>query len=390
MKYNEEFENLVCAVANLGKKTGDDEKRMATALEGMIRYFNKKWGYSFQSVQISEEDLKKPSTNAFMQANDCEVRYNVKSIKSMKKKIQQSVTKEYNPDYDDITYALFIVNAIAHEITHCVQDQQLEEGKLSFEIYSNALSMGLTRLNPGSIPYRERSYEQQAFGVGAGALVEFCNKGNLSPTCYRAFERKRTYLNFFSKNITQAEIVYHLGIMPFVRNQYGFVDLISYANDELAKLNQATRNAVFSEYPQLSIGMNKNGKRKNPIELINQFQMLVRDRKIKCEELYKIYVYLFVPLLTKDIYSDLCFLFGEKYMEKFMIELQKSIKKMIYFSEMHAEEALKGVSFFKNKELEQKIGINKQYVELKRKSSLDFLQNSYNMIHDCLQSRVKK
>lgn len=334
-KFRELFDKLV---SEISKNSGNDSN-LSAILDEVIRYLNRVMNKSFKINHVTREELEKIGQNAFMYAIDDVINYSTEMIRNIQNQIKTTKTVNYNPDYNDITFAMFLIDTISHELCHCNQYLDAINGIITEQTYLNSLCYALNYYN--KIKYLDKSYEGDAYGHGVSMMRRLCNEETLKNEKYiKTYQKQMTDWNFFKKNLIFHEAIYYLDKIPFMRTKRGFDDIIIYANHNLSLLSKKEIDALMRRYPLICIGLEEeNGKcrKKTPDELMEQyFGSYVKYGKNKSfiNQLEKtvlndIYTYLLMGQLTPEIYSYLCVRYGKTQMDSFMISLQETVGKKI-------------------------------------------------------------
>ena len=398
-EFSDIFDKLVVGVANLGKiGINDDETRFIKVMDKTIEFFNKEMGTNFGIVHDTKDRITKITPNAFMFALEDKMHYSSDLIKEFKRNVKNTKSEKYDAKYDDVTFALMLLNTTSHELWHCFQHLEYKNGTFLERTYFNALSHALNRFS--TIEYLERDYEGDAYGAGVSKLFSFCNKDFLRSSIFlNSFEKQKNSWNFFSKNICFASTAYWLNQIPFVMDGNEFIDLPTYANNYISKLELGYIDKLVEEYPQIAVGLNKNGQVKSPYTLMDQYfnkeiQYNGKTSKLDTREqesLLDIYIYLLVPNMTPEIYNGLCIKYGNEKMDIFSQKMKDKINEKMTLYKKATNEGLKGVKSLHDDPLLN--GITEEYVINKSKKGCSFLNECMSKLDSFTKkdtSQVKK
>lgn len=389
--------DLSSEIANLGK-INDDENRISKIIENMVNKLSNDRNISIHLVREGHDFT--PGEMSFMFACPGEIHYSSSKVKEIKKAIINGRRENYNPNYNDITYAFYLINSICHEVWHCQQEQDIKEGNISKNIFFNALSLNAqNNSNYINISYLERYHEGEAYGKGIEDLFQVIEQSvNISPYYSKVALDQLKEQNFFSKNINFAKTINLLNQIPFVSINNGFESIIDITSQGLMKMSEKTRENAFKTYPQLAIAFQQDGLVKNPVQLMEQyFNKEVTYCNMKCsiteqekKSLEDIYLYALLPQLTPEIYEELSNSFGNDNMKKFLSILQKNIgqEKKTFIQSTTA--ARKDISFINDQELLQ--GIDENYIANKGAAGINYLCECEIKIESCLSKKeeIKK
>ena len=193
VNFRELFKKLVGAVSS------NDDIYLEKAIDDIVRYINKVMGKEFKLKHVTEEEVLKTGNTAFMYALGNSFCYSSKMIRNIQGKLKIFKSKDYNPMYNDVTYAMYLVNAIGHELCHCNQYNDYKTGMLSEQNYLNSLCYAFGYYD-NKVNYFDRSFEGEAFGNGVYIMKYLCNEGMLSDLGYLTlYKEQLSKFTFFSK-----------------------------------------------------------------------------------------------------------------------------------------------------------------------------------------------
>lgn len=338
---NNRFGNLFDGLVNEISKSCVNDTNLSNIIDEIINYINKILGKQFKIKHVKKEEILKINKNGFMYAIDNKIHYSVELIRETQTKIKTSKTGNYN----NITYAMFLIDCIAHELCHCNQYEDNKNGIMTEQTYLNQLCLALVNTFALSafvkIDYYDRSFEGDAYGNGIAMMRSLFSNEFLENSSYiETYQSQMEKWSFFKKQSLTHEAIYYLDKIPFMHTKRGFEDIIIYANHNLSRLKKDEINALMKKYPLICIGLEEikgttECRKKNPNELMKQYfgsyvkygdlkSSLNKEEKMVLED---IYIYLLIPHLTPEKYNKLCEDFGRDKMDLFMSTLKNNINK---------------------------------------------------------------
>ena len=394
-KFRELFDNLVYEIS----KDNGNNANLSNIIDEIINYINKVMGKSFKIKHITQEDLFKTGQKAFMYTTDNVINYSTEMIRDIQKQIKNTKTTNYNPDYNDVTYAMFLIDSIAHELCHCNQHEDNINGIITEQTYLNSLCFALGHY--GKVEYFDNSYEGDAYGNGVAMMRSLCSEENLKKSNYiEVYKKQMVGWNFFKKNSVFHEAIYYLDKIPFMHTKRGFNDIIIYANHNLSLLNKKEIAALMKRYPLISIGLEEESnksRRKNPYELMEQYfgsyvkfgknkSFLNQQEKLVLDD---IYVYLLIPQLTHEIYNNLCIKYGNVQMESFMLSLKDNINKKITLYNAAYQKSLDRIKQIRATDQTILQNIDENYAENKYNAAMIYLKEYSKRIDEFMGQQQK-
>lgn len=385
MKYNFNllFNDLVTAIST------NNDLLLTNTIDKIIIYFNKIFNKNYQINHPTKKDIEKIGNNSFMFALENTINYNIELIRTIQNQIKTTKTSSYTPDYNDITYAMFIIDSTFHEFWHCKQYEDYINGILNEQTYLNSLSNSLAAF--GQINYLDRSYEGEAYGNGISIMRHLCHDKSSNITYQKIYKKQMTEWNFFHKNSLFHEAIYFLDIIPFLKTNNGFENIIEYANKFIPLLNKPMRDALINRYPIISIGLKEKNnicQIKNPDELMQQYftgivkyqnntGKLTSDERIS---LINIYIYLLIPQLNTIIYDDLCLKYGREKIEYFIKQLQKNINKLIEIYKSAYQKSITRIKKIRSTDKNILQDIDEDYATNKYLTAITYLESYRNKL----------
>lgn len=388
------FDKLVSSIVD------KDKNRIQQVIEEVILYFNKIMNKNYKIKHVSMKSVNEIGDSAFMYALDDSLNYSVDHILNIQRKIIET-KKDFNNDYNDVTFSMYLINTIAHELCHCNQYLDNKNGVLNEQTYLNSLCMSINYF--GKIEYLDKSYEGEAYGNGVAIMRELCSENNIKNKKYRQEYKKQLLgFNFFTKNIMYHEAVYYINKIPFLITKRGFNDIFIYGSNYIAtNIDNKTRAAVIKRYPLASIGIEEidgKGRLKTPDELMEQYfnryikynGKIIAISQIEKRVLEDIYIYLLLPLLTIEIYNNLCIKYGSDQMDNFMMNLSNKINEKIVLYNNYYENSKVRIS--KIRKVDNKIlqNIDEKYAKNKYNASITYLKYYKKIIENLLSKNNKK
>lgn len=398
-EFNTKFEELVSTVYKLdGNNDYKAEQELNIIIDYFINDINREFGVNFEIVHMSPNEMIRAGANTFMKSNiKKQICYSSALISKMKQKIKQTRTDSYDAKYNDVTYSLYLLNAISHEFTHCRQLQDIESGKLNYNTYLNSLCFMLSDFR--KIPYLERTFEGEAYATGFSKILQYYSEGYFNNDYYKScISSQLNSFNFFSKQYYYAVVVSNLSLVPLITDYDMFSTIPKYANNFISTLSQNERELVFLKYPQIKIGLKNNGKLKNCYELMEQYFYKHDDLndlsldKNNLDFLLDIYVFLLLPQLTPDIYNYLCIRYGNDKMDIFMNKLKNIVEKRKKIYSDSIEQGIKGFKLLEKmgSNLLLSKGITLDYLKRKGSVAINYMNDYLKKINDCLDNKVHK
>ena len=400
MNMSSNFSNLFDRLVSELKNTNGSDNNLYAVLDGIIDFINKEMRTNFKIKHISADDLLKVGQTTFMFATDDIVNYSARMIRKYQNDIKTKKRSEYSLDYNDVTYAMFLIDTIAHELSHCNQYVDGLNGIISEQSYFNALCFALNTFK--KVEYLDNSYEGEAYGNGIALTRKLTSASYLNnPVYVDIYNRQMSGFNFFRINSLFHETIYYLNKIPFMSTKRGFNDIVIYANYNLSLLDSKKVASILKMYPLISIGLeNENGKvrMKTPFELMAQYfggyikygtnKSFINDSERL--SLIDIYVYLLMGQLTSDIYNDLCIKHGKDKMDSFMLSLKNNINKKLILYEACYKEALKRIKIIRprNKDILQ--NVDEKYAKAKYDTAIIYLKEYLKRIDEFLGVKQNK
>lgn len=394
-KFRQLFDNLIYEIS---KGHGNNDN-LSNIIDEIINYFNKVMGKSFKIKHISQEKLLKTGQKAFMYATDDVINYSVEMIRDIQTQLKNTRTTNYNPDYNDVTYAMFLIDSIAHELCHCNQYEDNINGIITEQTYLNSLCFALSYY--GKVEYFDNSYEGDAYGNGVAMMRSLCSEDTLKNSSYiDTYKKQMTGWNFFKKNSLFHEAIYYLDKIPFMHTKRGFNDIIIYANHNLTLLDKKEIDGLMKRYPLISIGLeeeNNKCRRKSPYELMEQYfgsyikygknnSFLNQQERLVLDD---IYVYLLIPQLTPEIYNNLCIKHGKNQMDSFMVSLKENINKKIALYNAAYQNALIRIKQIRASDKTILQNIDEKYAENKYNAAMIYLKEYSKRIDEFMGQQQK-
>lgn len=396
VNFRELFKKLVGAVSS------NDDIYLEKAIDDIVSYINNVMRKEFKLKHVTEEEVLKTGNTAFMYALGNSFCYSSKMIRNIQGKLKIFKSKDYNPMYNDVTYAMYLVNAIGHELCHCNQYNDYKTGMLSEQNYLNSLCYAFGYYD-NKVNYFDRSFEGEAFGNGVSMMKYLCNEGMLSDLGYLTlYKDQLSKFTFFSKNLMMSEAIYYLDKIPFMKTRRGFEDIIIYINHNLSLLGKDTIRLLIRDYPLISVGLEEEKDKcriKNPIELMEQYFLGYLKygtnrwglNDIERKSLEDIYIYLLIPQLNDKIYNELCIKYGIDKMESFMYILRNNINRKIQLYKVSYHNSLDKVRRIRVTDKNILQDIDEEYVENKYNSSLIYLVDYKSRIDEFInKGKIKK
>lgn len=396
VNFRELFKKLVGAISS------NDDRYLEKAIDDIVSYINNVMGKEFKLKHVTEEEVLKTGNTAFMYALGNSFCYSSKMIRNIQGKLKIFKSKDYNPMYNDVTYAMYLVNAIGHELCHCNQYNDYKTGMLSEQNYLNSLCYAFGYY-ANKVSYFDRSFEGEAFGNGVSIMKYLCNEGMLSDLGYLTlYKEQLSKFTFFSKNLMMSEAIYYLDKIPFMKTRRGFEDIIIYINHNLSLLGKDKIRLLIRDYPLISVGLEEEKDKcriKNPIELMEQYFLGYLKygtnrwglNDIERKSLEDIYIYLLIPQLNDKIYNELCIKYGIDKMESFMYILINNINRKIQLYKVSYHNSLDRVRRIRVTDKNILQDIDEEYVENKYNSSLIYLVEYKRRIDEFInKGKIKK
>ena len=336
MNFNQIFENLVRSIE---KK---DKKGLVTAIDDITKFISKLMNQNFKTKNIDTESITKISQNSYMYSVGDTVYYSPELIFQTKEKILNTNKYKKNNDYyNDVIFAIHIVNGIAHELCHCKQYLEFKYRCMNKQIYLNSLSFIMYNYYQISY-YLDSSHEGEAYGFGVKQMMDLINKYISNQDYLKQYMKASKNFSFLSYNTKFHEAISFLNEIPFMKskNDNKFYDIYTYASKYIANLPSEKRMPLINEYQTIMIGIQEKNQKcrlKNPEELIFQYlnkRLIYKDSKYPLtdsatESLLSSYVYLLIPQLNENTYNNLCQKFGINNMENIMLKLYQKIDRYI-------------------------------------------------------------
>lgn len=394
-KFRELFDNLVYEIS----KSNGNNSSLSNIIDDIINYFNKVMGKLFKINHVTQEELSKTGQKAFMYATNDVINYSAEMIRNIQNQLKNTKVANYNPDYNDVTYAMFLIDSIAHELCHCNQYVDDINGIMTEQTYLNSLCFALGHY--GKVEYLDNSYEGDAYGNGVALMRSLCSEETLKKSNYiETYKKQMAGWNFFKKNSIFHEAIYYLNKIPFMHTKRGFNDIIIYANHNLSLLSKNEIDALMKRYPLISAGLEEeNGKcrKKNPGELMEQyFGGYVKYGKNKSfinqlekKALNDIYVYLFMGQLTPEIYNSLCIKYGNVQMDSFMMSLKENINKKITLYNAAYQNSLDRIKKIRATDQTILQNIDEKYAENKYNVAMIYLKEYSRRIDEFIGQQQK-
>lgn len=336
MKTEELYIELIDRIANLGKIELKDKEyidKMTRVIEKIVESFCRENGVKINVVMDDSNQI------SFAYAQERDLHYCPTYIADLKKKLIDMTTTakkgQYNPQYDDTSFGVYLLSALRHEVQHCLQWIQNENLDFSEQIYLNAVSGGIRDYRRKARPYLEMPFECEAYKEGinfAYNLPTYINKKFIE-------QINSSEMNFSRKNYIMANLSAWMNAIPYIKDDKGrYMSIVEYFNNIFStKANSQCRKILLERYPTIGIGVSLNGEIKNPFELMeqyfnNRFELKesrpypMNDQDLKNVE--QTYVYLLMPYLKdRNVYEQLCNRFGRDKMNKFLLRMGENIQK---------------------------------------------------------------
>ena len=405
MKFEEIFNNLIISLEK------NDKVGIKNSIKYNIKYINNILGTNFKTNYIDLNDIRNLEERAFMYAlpTDNSINYNADLILDTKNKIIKK-GKEIHIDkyYNDVTYAMYIIQCIAHELWHCKQFVDNKNGNPNKQTYLNSLCSAIDY--DKKINYSDKSFEGDAYGIGVSIMKELCNEKTIKNKDYlKQFKNQRSMnvLNFYTANIISNEVINHLDQIPFFKRETDqrFCDIYINSSYYIAKqINHKKRENIINNFPLITIGIeeeNNNGRLKTPLELMYQYFnhcILYNGKKSEItkkasfsfeDTLEEAYIYLLIPQLTHENYNHLCTIYGHDKMDKFMKKLIKRIDDNLSIYELNYNWC-KGRLKIIREEKKGNLGIiNEDYAAKKYETARYYLNDYKNRIKNLIDSKNK-
>ena len=391
--YEKLITNLNNAIINTNSNT---IKELSITIDTLINHFNQELNENIKIVHEDKSKIEKLNESAFMFAQGDEIHYSTELIINTQKEDIKNNNYSKEIQYNNITFALLIINSIYHEMIHCVQFKDLSKVKITYQNYLNQLSIILA--NYPLIEYIDRTYEGEAYGKGVKRTINFIkDDDNVISNLYKQeiknqFEKNTT----FKKNMEFHTLMYNINSIPFFEKNNQFHSIILFTNKFLSTIDKNSRNSAYNFSPLgVIIGLNEDGSIKDPFTLMNTYfnQTLkygynnFKLNKKSLDELINIYTYLLIPQLNPRIYTNLCNIYGNQEMDVF-------IKKMEYNIIENIEQFRKAKSYSLSS-LEQledfniKDRINRTYINKKTYTCINYLRESLRIINNCYKKEEK-
>lgn len=378
-----------------------DKNKLQLVIDEIILFFNKSMNKNYKIKHVTSDDIKKTGETSFMYALKDEMCFSVDFILEIQEKIKKApADRYYNPDYDDVTFSMYLINTISHELCHCNQYFDYKNGFVNEQVYLNSLCLLNGRCE--NINYLDRSYEGEAYGNGLALMRELCNENSINNVEYlKKLEQQLMGWNFFNKNILFHETIFYINKIPFINVNGNFEPIINHTNDLITKLNSKYRNYFFSEYPIICLGIEENneiGRLKTPNELMEQYFnkyikykgkiSILNEEEIKALE--DIYIYLLIPNLTDEIYNELCMKYGNEKMNSFLNLLkEKVVDKAKIYADCY-EKSMKGIKKIRKTDKNILQNIDEEYAFLKYKSSKIYMDECLKKINQFVSNSKKR
>ena len=236
-KFRELFDNLVYEIS----KSNGNNSSLSNIIDDIINYFNKVMGKSFKINHVTQEELSKTGQKAFMYATNDVINYSGEMIRNIQNQLKNTKVANYNPDYNDVTYAMFLIDSIAHELCHCNQYVDDINGIMTEQTYLNSLCFALGHY--GKVEYLDNSYEGDAYGNGVAIMRSLCSEETLKKSNYiETYKKQMAGWNFFKKNSIFHEAIYYLNKINFMHTKRGFNNIIIYEDNNLSLLSKKEIN----------------------------------------------------------------------------------------------------------------------------------------------------
>lgn len=396
----------------VGAVSGDDDNYLSQALNEMISYLNSIINKNklFKIKKISNSNIKIYGDDTFMYALHDTINYSVEVIRNTQSKIKS----KQDLKYDDVTYSMYLVDAIAHELCHCNQREENKNGFISEQNYLNSLCCALVYFK--NINYLDRATEGEAYKTGANTIKYLV--ANLKNYEYKEiYEKQMSEWTFFRKNLLYHEAIGDLDNIPFMEHKHKngiseFFDIIRYANHNLSiaekmlpqynslKLDEKMRNVMIKDFPLLTIGLeeeNKKWRKKNAYELMEQYfgnYIKYSNNKFNIDlkeklALSDIYIYLLLPLLTEEVYNNLCQIYGNRKIDNFMQHLQDRIMIKITLYEQSYIESIYKIQKVRKVDKNILHNVDEAYAKKKYNTSISCLKDYMKKIDNCLGGNRK-
>ena len=399
MNFDSLFKELVESLKN------DDIDKIEILIDKIVKYIVDNYFLdlqekNFKIVHVIPSDIEKLGQSSFMFALGNSLNYSKELILYYKEKIKELLkTKEYenNQDYyNDVTFAMYLINSIFHELCHCRQYINFKN-KFDSQTYINSLCYALrypyfgVKGDSPAIKYLDQFIEGEAYGFGVKSMLSLCcnymEKYNVPQTTQID--------NFYIYNTTFHEAIYYLDKIPFVKTENGFHDIYTYSSRLLSKIDSKRRKSLISSFPLITFGINdeeQECKQKNPYELTKQYfdkEYITTDTK-DSDLILDSYVYLLIPQLNIEVYNNLCQSFGKENIQIMMVKLSNKIDEMLLLYEdcyIKSIERVKKIIKKANHSLLQ--DIDEKYVEDKFNTAVSYLKRYKEIVNSLtIENRV--
>ena len=396
-KFEKHFSEIVLALKY------QDKQLLEHSLDKIIVFINKLMNNNYKINHTSPEEISNKGTNAFMYSLDKEVYYCTDYIFEIRNQIiKKSKAMNQQKYYNDITFSMYLISSLIHELCHCKQSEEYETGTLTESAYLNSMSKALTYFN--KINYLDKTDEGEAYGNGVAIMRSLYNN-YLENDKYKqvyASQLSDANMSFFQKNIMFNEAVYYLDKIPYIKTEKSFENIYTYANNYIAnKIDKNYRNLLIKAYPTLILGIDENNDTaylKNPEELVDQYlanyikyngaTYKISEKGLKVLE--KAYIYLLIPKLNDEIYNKLVLKYGEDKINTLLKNILNEIEKQKKSYLSNYRESYKRVKKIRTVDTAILQDIDEKYATDKYLKANTYLDELKRKIENLISTKNKK